>query len=330
MSLVPEEIIVSVCIITFNHEKFIKQCLESVMAQETDFKFEIIVGDDCSSDKTADIVRDVIQKADMKIHLLCQKANINHGCNNYKAVHSYAKGKYIAHLDGDDIMEPGKLSAQKKYLDLNLDCSMVVHDKFCLAESGEKTFTPLRNIPEYIDLEGLLKRRCFFTHSSKMYRASILSLSKVIMQDEFIDFELHLECAANGYVGYIPLPLVTYRRVNGSISDGSPDRLFELFKYTLRGFDLAHKLGLPKSLVEREKSKYIYRSAVSFFERSHSMLVKETLKEFDTIPLANRPLLYSHILLGNYKHLRIIVVFMLAIANSASKQLHKLFGNKKL
>ena len=52
MSLVPEEIIVSVCIITFNHEKFIRQCLESVMAQETDFKFEIIVGDDCSSDKT--------------------------------------------------------------------------------------------------------------------------------------------------------------------------------------------------------------------------------------------------------------------------------------
>src|SRR5450759_3411095 len=74
--VLPEKIPkVSVCVVTYNQEKFIRQCLQSIVDQETDCDFEVIVGDDCSTDGTRDIVREFAERYPTMIKVILQDTN---------------------------------------------------------------------------------------------------------------------------------------------------------------------------------------------------------------------------------------------------------------
>ena len=92
---------VSVCVVTYNQEKYITECLQSVVDQETDFDFEVLVGDDCSTDGTRRIVQEFAEKYPDIIKPILHSKNTG-AFHNYVSVHNAAMGKYIAHLDGDD------------------------------------------------------------------------------------------------------------------------------------------------------------------------------------------------------------------------------------
>jgi glycosyltransferase involved in cell wall biosynthesis len=109
---------VSVCVITYNHEKYISQCLQSIVDQVTDFDFEVIVGDDFSTDDTRKIVRYFAEKYPDNFSILLHPRNIG-GSLNYIRTHELATGEYVAHCDGDDIWLPGKLAYQARLLDRN-------------------------------------------------------------------------------------------------------------------------------------------------------------------------------------------------------------------
>ena len=107
-----DDIQVSVCVVTYNQEKYIAECLESLVTQQTSFKFEIIVGEDCSTDGTRAIVQQYVEQYPDLIVPLFYEENVG-AVENVKRVYKAAKGKYIAHMDGDDFALPGKL--QKQY-----------------------------------------------------------------------------------------------------------------------------------------------------------------------------------------------------------------------
>lgn len=93
---------VSVWIITYNHEKFIRQCLESVLAQKTNFSYEIVIGEDCSTDNTKRIIQELEKEFPYIIKPIYQQTNVGAYKNAYHYCYPKLKGKYIACLEADD------------------------------------------------------------------------------------------------------------------------------------------------------------------------------------------------------------------------------------
>jgi len=122
----------SVLVITYNHEPFIAQALDSVLMQRTGFDYEIVIGEDCSTDGTRAIVLDYQRRHPDRIRLLLPEKNL--GANrNFIATYEACCGDYIAMLEGDDYWtDPLKLQHQVDFLDAHpefvicfTDCSIV-------------------------------------------------------------------------------------------------------------------------------------------------------------------------------------------------------------
>jgi len=140
MSFVPDNNIkVSVSIITYNHEKFIAKTIESVLSQEVNFKYEIIIGDDHSSDKTREILKKYKEKYPELIHLILHPRRykeIPGRTNNTTNIYA-CQGKYIALLDGDDYwVSKNKLQTQVDFLDAYKDYALSFHDAKLISEEN--------------------------------------------------------------------------------------------------------------------------------------------------------------------------------------------------
>lgn len=128
---------VSVCCITYNHEKFVKKALDGFLMQDFN-DYEILVSDDFSTDRTQDILKAYQNKYPNKITLLLNKHNIGVIPNFIQALMA-CKGKYVALCEGDDYWtDPLKLQKQVKILEENPGYSMVFSDRNIVNEKGEE------------------------------------------------------------------------------------------------------------------------------------------------------------------------------------------------
>lgn len=164
---------VSVCIVTYNQEKYIRQCLQSIVDQKTNFHFEIVVGVDFSTDNTRSIVESFVEKYPNKVRAIFHEKNIG-GVQNYFSVHDSAKGQYIAHVDGDDYILQDKLQRQSDFLDANYGCQIVWHRMKILNEFTNKIYVQQFDSNYIVDhrwfLDDVLANITIGLHSSKMYR----------------------------------------------------------------------------------------------------------------------------------------------------------------
>lgn len=157
------KIMVSIICTAYNHEKYIRQCLDSFVMQKTNFKFEVIVHDDASTDNTASIIReyenkypDIIKPIYQKENKFSRKISITSNFTLPKA-----KGKYIAICEGDDFWKDNtKLQKQVDALENNTECKCCV----CTVRDVDEDGTPLNathpSTPfgsSVIDIEGFLK-----------------------------------------------------------------------------------------------------------------------------------------------------------------------------
>ncbi len=130
--------IVSVCIFTYNHENYINQCLESVLMQNTNFDFEIVIGEDYSKDNTRLICEEYEEKHPRKIRLLDRDKNLGM-CENIFNSLKHCEGKYTAILDGDDYwIHPLKLQKQFEFMESNKEMNLVFHQSFAVNELTSK------------------------------------------------------------------------------------------------------------------------------------------------------------------------------------------------
>ena len=147
-----KEILVSICVITYNQDIYIRKCLDSILMQDVNFCYEIIVGDDCSTDSTRSILlsyRDRYPKTIIPVF-----SDKNTGISaNYKRVLNKCRGDYIALCEGDDYwIEDTRLQKQVDFLETHPNYGFVGGNAGILM--GEKiTFEPYDYIPKPI-MEG--------------------------------------------------------------------------------------------------------------------------------------------------------------------------------
>lgn len=112
---------VSICMVTYNHDKFIAQAIESVLNQRTSFDYELVIGEDCSTDKTREIVLKYANKYPDKIRPMIREKNMGSAQNSLQVL-SECRGRYIAFLEGDDYWtDPLKIEIQSNLLDADIE-----------------------------------------------------------------------------------------------------------------------------------------------------------------------------------------------------------------
>lgn len=222
---------VSVCVITYNQEKYIRQCLQSIVDQVTEFDFEVIVGEDCSTDGTRAIVKEFARRYPGMVKPIYQEKNIGKGVHNLLTVHSAARGEYVAHIDGDDYALPGKLQAQAAILDLKKECTAVWHrvdyfddeGGFC---SGETSDLSLFNSGT-VHYEEAIRLGFVGVHSSLMYRRS--ARTPVPLDRKVLDIYVTWDLLSKG-PGYILNEVLGRYRVaaSGSLTKNSMAKVRQL------------------------------------------------------------------------------------------------------
>lgn len=134
LNSVPEPL-VSVYVTTYQHNDFIEKCVDSILTQKTDFTFEIIIGEDFSTDGTREIVFGYAKKYSDKIRVITADYNIKQVANRVRCLKA-ARGKYIAQCDGDDYWtDPDKLQIQAEFMENNPEFSLCYHSH-CFKNNG--------------------------------------------------------------------------------------------------------------------------------------------------------------------------------------------------
>lgn len=135
--------LVSITCMTYNHERYIAQAIESFLMQETTFPYEILIGEDCSKDKTRSIVEEYQKRYPDKITLITSAENVGARKNGIRLRHA-AKGKYIAICEGDDYWtDKHKLQRQVDFLESNANVVLVFHDVRVVGEADNLFLTDM-------------------------------------------------------------------------------------------------------------------------------------------------------------------------------------------
>lgn len=209
-----EEIKVSVCVITYNQDQYISKCLDSLISQKVDFSFEIIVGDDCSTDNTKKILKNYQEKYPGIIKLIQYDKNVG-VVENYRRVHALAQGQYICHVDGDDYWLQGKMAYQARLLDENPDVVQCWTCAYLIDDIGNKKGVfPSRVArfynPKKIKVQDIaLSYALVGHHSTQMYRRIVRKPE--LLNREFLDYWVAFLNALEGNTIYSKEILSVYR-----------------------------------------------------------------------------------------------------------------------
>lgn len=231
-----QEPLLSVGVLTYNQENYIRKCLDSILMQKTNFKFEIILNDDCSTDKTVEIIKEYEAKYPDIIKPVYQKEN------------QFSKGKgilrnfllprintkYYAFCEGDDYWtDPYKLQKQVDFLESHPDYSICFHKIKMIYENNKKR-------PQIIPLNMKKNPQSFLRlidggyipSNSIMYRFECLKKELDSFPDSLYpwDWFIHIAVASHGKIGFINEVMAVYRRNEGGISYTQGDHAKELHK----------------------------------------------------------------------------------------------------
>jgi glycosyltransferase involved in cell wall biosynthesis len=263
---------VSVCFITYNHERFVAQALEGVLMQKTNFDYEIVIGEDCSTDRTREIIKDFIKKYPEKIRLLLRPQNIG-AARNFVQTFSTCKGRYIALLDGDDYWtSPYKLQKQVDFLESHPECSECFHDVQVVSEEDKPLFisSPRRKKPRYT-LKDLLKGNFIYT-CSVVYRKGLMKeFPEWIYKVSIGDWPLHILNAQYGDIGYIDEVMGAYRVHSGGIHSSKEE--MEQVKETIEVYSYinAHLNYRYNTYIKTQMWFKLVEKKIGLFLASHGL-----------------------------------------------------------
>lgn len=237
---------VSVCVVTYNQEEYIRQCLQSLVDQCTTFEFEVIIADDFSTDGTAKILLEFEEGYPEVVRLHLHKKNIG-ASENFRFVHRLARGEYVAHMDGDDYALPGKIQAQANYLDANSECQIIWHQMNILHVKTGALYAQQYDGEELASrrftVDDLISNITLGLHSSKMYRRWAGYSPVDILDYDFSENVMHLH-ATGGYAAFLPLGVFGVYRVNIGISRSRGQIRIELYRWLMHFY--CHRIGSRK------------------------------------------------------------------------------------
>lgn len=220
----PETPLVSVYMLTYRHERFIADAIEGVIAQRCDFPIELIIGEDCSPDRTREIVLDYQLRYPRLIRVITSAANVGARDNSVRS-RAACRGKYIAICEGDDYWtSPDKLAKQVDFLESELGASLVCHAVNKVdAQTGQTTrvhraarrsrylssFEVISGDGDFIATCSILVRRSLYENRPKWWEQAPIG-----------DYPLVLRAAQVGKIAYLDQVMGSYRvNVPGSWND---------------------------------------------------------------------------------------------------------------
>jgi glycosyltransferase involved in cell wall biosynthesis len=279
------EPIISVMMITYNHAPYITQAIEGVLAQKTNFPFELVIGEDCSTDGTREIVFQFQDRYPDTIRVISSEKNVGPKQNIYRTMKA-CRGKYIAHCEGDDYWHHlHKLQKQADYLENHPECGLVfsryavnhMESKVLIRDFFEHRKWRIPQNPAMWDILDFFKGAMILTCTVMTRRTlseQVIESDPYLHQSEHFlmgDIQHWVEIAAMAGVHYIPEALATYNITAESATRSEDVRKIlrfsvssaELFKY------LCKKYNAPSSI--REKHEAAWRDAslrLAFHSRS--------------------------------------------------------------
>ena len=214
--------LLSVCLITYNHVKYIEQAIEGVLMQQTDFSFDLIIADDFSIDGTREIVINYKKKYPALIKLILQQKNVG-AAQNWIELITTPSAKYIAYFEGDDYWtDPLKLQKQVDFLEANNDYAICFHRVHELRTGEDIRLSTLNNSTEEetYTVEDLAVDNFIHTPSVIFRNDLIKKFPDWFVDSPVGDYPLHMLNARFGKIKYFPECMAVYRRHENGIWGG--------------------------------------------------------------------------------------------------------------
>ena len=216
-----DEIMVSVLCTAYNHEKYLREALDSMVNQQTDFAYEILVSDDVSTDSTPDIIREYAARYPDKIRPFLLTENLY-----YEVFFPAARGKYTAFCEGDDFWtDPTKLQRQVDFLEAHPDYTACVHNTELMKYEGARADDSLVTRDADCDMEfsDILPGMSHAWHTSSLLgRTELLAdppdFYDIAAEAGFGDFPYALWLRLNGKIRFLARFMSCYRLSSGTDS----------------------------------------------------------------------------------------------------------------
>ncbi|MBL7739738.1 MAG: glycosyltransferase [Chitinophagaceae bacterium] len=261
---------ISVCLITYNHGKYIRQAIESIISQKTLYSFELVIGEDCSNDKTRAICEEYAAKHPGIVRLL--PSDKRYGMmDNFIRTMAACQGEYIAVCEGDDYWTyKQKLQLQVDFLEANKDFSVCCHDVL-FEVNNRKSRSYQWDAPEESDIDYLLKRGNYLTTLSVVCRnhPDLLCFLKKFKDPPLGDYLLYVGAAQYGKIKFLKKVMGVYR-----VHGGGAWSQLSLEKAFIKGIQILDML------FEKLPEKYHTHLKIQFLDQLDTMI---RIKQYDVV-----------------------------------------------
>jgi glycosyltransferase involved in cell wall biosynthesis len=306
------DVMVSICCTTYNHEKFIGQAVESFLMQQTNFEFEIIISDDCSTDGTLQVLKTFEQKYPGKIKIFSSKKNIGAHQNMIKTVNS-CMGKYIALCDGDDYWTDAcKLQKQVDFLEQNPEYVICCHYTRVTDANNNTLHVSANPIPLVYTYYDLLVGKQLETKTATVVYHNIAMVNQVFQKpwyrkcyagDKLLKLFATFNTGRKIYV--LPEVMSCYRNHTGGVwsmieSDARMEMMVSDFNLIIKNFayQAVHKKRLLLLYIKRYLLFELKRFRILKAYNTMKYLLQAFLIIFivnDTVMCLTKPSFFFHI-----------------------------------
>lgn len=294
-----EQPLVSVCTISYNHEKYIERAIQGVIEQQYNFKVEFIIGDDCSKDGTRDIIRRYQAQYPDLIFPLFPEKNLGAKQNAMQTM-KRCRGKYIAFLEGDDFWtDPTKLQRQADFMEANPEYMICFTDVDLLNDTEDEHPDPFtKPDKERLTIEDvIMTERVFIPTATLFFRNQLPDpLPKFFQEANNGDIAIHLVMADQGPIRYLPGKTAVYRHHSGGVTKTRQfgglayRQLFGMYEAANAHFGSKYdaifrrRLGqmsrtllmyFSRDMQGMEKVKYVLANSGNYFKYSDGINLKE-------------------------------------------------------
>lgn len=286
-----ESPLVTVICITYNHEKYIAEAIESFVRQKTNFNLEVLVHDDCSTDRTAQIIKEYEKKYPGIVKGYFEEENqYSKGISPTLLMFSQASGKYIALCEGDDFwIDENKLQMQVDYMQKDEECSLCFHaSKVINAKDGS-----FMNSMRLNNIDGIVPCEKIILNRNKFSTASMLFCKKYIeeypRQLGCYDYVLKLYLASKGHTYYINKEMSVYRKnVPNSWSVKSRNDAERQCEFLDNAIEVFKKFNEFTSKKFDKEISYVIRTRIyrkHFLKKEYQTLIKDYKDLLEKEPL---------------------------------------------
>lgn len=260
--------LISILCITYNQEKYIREALDGFLAQKTEYTYEIVIHDDCSTDGTKNILLEYQKNYPNIIKLILQKKNqYSIGNNIIKIAQDSCAGKYIAICEGDDYwVDKNKIQSQCDFLEKNIEYSMTFHNSFIRQNTNPNLSSVFCNFEDRtFSINDVILNDWFIPTQSMMYRRSAMIFQPWFSFAHSIDYSMQLILSLSGKFNYINKPMSVYRVHKSGVSARNSPGFSQMKKIQILSHFNLQTNFVYRNLIDRRleiEKKLIFRAFV--------------------------------------------------------------------